>query len=74
MATDELTGEKYSTGKPRFYCDELLDIYKTKGDQIFQSYALSSASTFLYMILFTAFFCFIFYLIGLRMYDSVQSR
>lgn len=42
MTVDPQDASKYvPTGKPRFYATELVDIYKTKGDQIFQKYALS---------------------------------
>jgi hypothetical protein len=63
-----------SSGKPRFYAEELVDIYKTKGDKIFQKYTLSGASTFLYLFLFTVAFSALFYWIGLRMYDSQDAR
>ena len=56
--------------KPKYYMDDLLRIYSTLGDQIFQKNTLSPGVSFLWVLLFLSIFGGIGYYIGMMKYDN----
>ena len=56
--------------KPKYYMDDLLKIYSTLGDQIFQKNELSPGVSFFWVVLFLSLFGGIGYYIGRRNYDN----
>lgn len=51
-----------------------MNIYKERGNEIFQKYALGGWNSFGFIVLFTVVFSSCCFVIGMRKYDSVKAR
>jgi predicted acylesterase/phospholipase RssA len=61
-------------GEPKFFTRELLEIYSTKGDMIFDKQSLGAGKTFLWLVVFTGVFAGVFFLLGNNLFDNKQEQ
>jgi len=70
LAAGLATPMKDNASSPAYYSKELIDIYSTKGDLIFEKQSLSTGLAVFWFLVFVSVFGAVFYFCGKKRYDN----